>query len=1389
MILFSTDVISAECSVAQVPVLVDFPFSALLSSPNVKRARSPLQTDAPNKTPLIIHIPKIYSLLDVYGGDFLEALRDAIVGTIGDILVILTTDQESKVRPDYGERDFCYVGCGFAMDDMGCVRTNRETPSGRNRLKRTERNSGMEAICMAPIGNRSQRILFDTHKKLEESYEQENTRLLQRSIRRISVEHRNLPIVQPFADWSFLEGTLTQKKLVKQELREKEVVDLVCALHRDSKEEHIKEAILRIGLREKALDDWCDSAEDEARASKWSTFPTQAQSTIRQIEKNYKFKWEQQFLDLLINPDDVEEGWSQIALEPDVKEAIVQLIHQPSNTGMHAYGILKHGRVGGALLYGPPGTGKTHLARVLARESKAIMICASAADIVNMYVGETEKAIQGLFSLGRMLSPCTIFIDEADALFRSRKSDDRGWERSQMNQLLYEMDGLKKSKSPPFVLLATNFPRELDHAVLRRVPSRIHIGLPSPEARRQIFQICFADEMLHPDVNLCHLVEKSRGYSGSDIQTVCVQAALICDTIVGDDDARRILKQWHFEKAFQRSAPTVSKTALTGIRAFAKEFDPATLDYMGQEEDVGHMPSKISCLRCEERKNTRGRNYQPRKQETPLSSRPNGLDLGLESLETNSTEHGRSTTAARKAEEVDSQVNGAGLGELEEPYQYTPLKPDSKQIRVLSIQPKKGGSDVADEGLLRCTLTTVDLDDWTMLYREVSSRSRAAGLPTSPKYRLTLWHYLSAFREGFRNSKYSGSSHFYEDRFHEFWMRLSVNNDLPFEGIEEIDQRFNWGDYIALSYVWGDPRDRHDILLNGHRFSVTSNLYQALLYLRDSVEVYQMKLHVWADAICINQDNLAERAAEVKKMGVIYSECLSVRAWLGHPSPEVALELPSLREFLNSISDIEVRDFGLKIRWERVTDMEAAYSLWTVSSSLFSTPYWERIWIIQEVALAPSVLFYYGKEVFTTEETLKLGCLTGRGMMTKKFTSHSESDTSVAEVMLNMSRAFHRLLRLRPPYDSDFLEKPQLHSADLVRFAQNSKAMDQRDKAFGLLALLPESIATRIHPNYDPSFTVQDTFTMFSKACFEAEGSLCFLARVTKRPSLVPNLPSWALDLEAAQDISDFTLTATRHRIHGANLDMPMKELSFSENNRLLFCDGVIVDAVASLGAVQVWSPELGFDLFSELQIGSDRSSAPVVDRDWKLALARVLIQDSYFELSESPSVLDIPWVEQSEVDYEVVTGDIPYYHFSEEDRYWPRFHQMTPLNGVFHRSLYGNEDFDIGGKPLKSYFTSTDTICPDPAEFMELAHDLVGGLTGNRLFTSRDRLLGTAPQYARLGDKIAILSSCDMPMVIRPNGKHYEVVGSCFVEGLMKGEAARGIKQGQFQIETLSLC
>ncbi|KAL9012600.1 MAG: hypothetical protein Q9173_002642 [Seirophora scorigena] len=506
---------SRQTKEAQIAEATDFSLTLLLSSPGIKLAKRQIQNSVSKKTPLILYLPKVKSLLDVYASTFLEALLDALRGITSNGLIISTsTEYERRSQKDRR---------GSRLSNARILRV-------------IGLDHGMDVIRMVPVCSHTRRLLFDEHRKLEDSYEQQNVRLLQQSTRHLPVELHRSPIVLPYADWGFLKGTAAHEQLVKY-----------------------------------------------------------ARDAIHEIENDDAFEWERRFLDVLINPDDVEEGWSAIALEPDIKEAIQQLIHQPTNTGIHSYGILKRGRIGGALLYGPPGTGKTQLARVLARESKAITICASAADIDFSYVGETEKAIKGLFNLALMLSPCTIFLDEADALFLSRKSNDKSWERSQINHLLHEMDGLKKSRCPPFILLATNFPNDLDSAVLRRVSSRIHIGLPSPEARQQIFQIYLADEMLHPDVNLCHLAERSQGYSSSDIQTVCVQAALICDTFIGDD-ARRYITNAQFDKAFQRSAPTVSKGALAQIEAFSKEYNPAALESIEQTGKVGQAPNGTSYL-------------------------------------------------------------------------------------------------------------------------------------------------------------------------------------------------------------------------------------------------------------------------------------------------------------------------------------------------------------------------------------------------------------------------------------------------------------------------------------------------------------------------------------------------------------------------------------------------------------------------------------------------------------------------------------------------------------------------------------------------------------------------------------------------------------------------
>ncbi|KAL8781988.1 MAG: hypothetical protein Q9213_005753 [Squamulea squamosa] len=1354
----------------------DFSLTVLLSSPGVKSAKRQIQSSSSKDTPIIVHLPNVMSLLDVYAGRFIEELRGALREVASNGLIISTSTDWSNIDQIW---DAIY-GRDSRLSERGKANLEQvyeNFESKRNRASRLSNAETLQAIGldpeiylirMVPTNSRTQRLLFDKHQKIEYSNEHRNIKLVQNLIRQLPIELHKSSIVQPYADWSFLKGTPAHEMLVKHVLDQNEVAEIFRDLRHEPTVGHagdrdtgnrkltdaeIKKAILAFGYRAKALDEWCDNAEDE---SKWSTFSPQAQNTIREIEDDDSFEWERRFLDRLINPDDVEEGWSEIALEPDIKEAIEQLIHQQQNTSKHSYGILKRGRIGGALLYGSPGTGKTHLARVLARESKSITICASAADIENTYVGETEKAIQGLFNLGRMLSPCTIFLDEADALFKSRNSDDRSWERSRLNQLLHEMDGLKKSRSPPFTILATNFPNDLDSAVIRRVPSRIHIGLPSLEARQQIFQISLVEEKLHPDVDLCHLAERSQGYSGSDIQTVCIQAALICDTFVGDD-ARRYITNTHFDMAFQRSAPTVSKRALAEIKAFSKEYNPAALESIEQMDKVGRHPNMTSQLRCKEGKMTGG-----------------GDDLPWK--------HTKMPPIGR-VEEIENHASDTGLNELESPYEYFPLQPDSMQIRVLSVLPSGNNPD----GFLRCTLRTVDLNDWTTVYREVLSRANDGGIPNLPKMHLAVWCYMCSFLQGDRLYYDPGAEYATEEGFQKLWTKFQYDN-FSLEGNHKISHRFNWGDYTALSYVWGDATDRQDILLDGHRFSVTKSLYDAISHLRDAFEVDKRELHIWADAVCINQDDQEERAREVKKMGVIYSQCFSVTAWLGDPTPAIARELPLVRDFLDSMSVDDVQDpdvygSGFELFMDLITRLSAAHSLQVVSSGLTLSPFWERLWTIQEVALAPTILFHYGKEAFTTEDVLKL-CLVSFRLLRLP---NEENIDSNQRLILGNLQAVSRLRRLRPFNDYDCLGALELFTADYVAFARSSKSKDPRDKVFGLLALLPDSIAERIKPNYDSSFSMQDTYVMFFRSCYEVAGNLDFLARAIMQPSVTPNLPSWVLDLDSDNYHTDAVQGWARYRFHKANLGMPEKQLTFCENDRLLLCEGVIVDAVVSLGAIEIYKPALAVYQQAKYEISNSRAAIPASNYDWKLALARVLMQDSSYEFSESPSVLDLRWPNP------VTRGsikDMPNYQSIDYDTRYTKHLSDQSLNIIFQRFLHGNEDFDIGGKSLRDFFaSSTDTDCADPAEYRKLVRDLLGTAVGTRLCTTENGSLGTAPHYARLGDKIAVLSNCDMPMVLRPNGEHYEVIGSCFVDGLMKGEVAEGIEQGLYQMEKLSLC
>ncbi|PKI74369.1 hypothetical protein CRG98_005249 [Punica granatum] len=205
-----------------------------------------------------------------------------------------------------------------------------------------------------------------------------------------------------------------------------------------------------------------------------------------------------------------------------LKEAVVMPIKYPK----YFTGLLSPWK--GILLFGPPGTGKTMLAKAVATECKTTFFNISASSVVSKWRGDSEKLVKVLFDLARHHAPSTIFLDEIDAIISHRGDGRSEHEASRRlkTELLIQMDGLARTDELVFVLAATNLPWELDAAMLRRLEKRILVPLPEPEARRAMFEELLppvpGEEMLSYDL----LVDRTEGYSGSDIRLLCKEAAM-----------------------------------------------------------------------------------------------------------------------------------------------------------------------------------------------------------------------------------------------------------------------------------------------------------------------------------------------------------------------------------------------------------------------------------------------------------------------------------------------------------------------------------------------------------------------------------------------------------------------------------------------------------------------------------------------------------------------------------------------------------------------------------------------------------------------------------------------------------------------------------------------
>ena len=193
----------------------------------------------------------------------------------------------------------------------------------------------------------------------------------------------------------------------------------------------------------------------------------------------------------------------------------------------------------GVLLYGPPGTGKTLLARAIAGESGVNFIQVAGPELLDRYVGESEKAVRELFDRARQAAPAIVFFDEIDAVAADRDAaggDGSGVGERVVSQLLTELD--RASDNPNLVVLAaTNRRDALDRALLRPGRLETHVEVPEPdrEARRKILDVHTRDKPLTDDVDLERVADETEGYSGAEIAALSRAAAMRAIERVADE--------------------------------------------------------------------------------------------------------------------------------------------------------------------------------------------------------------------------------------------------------------------------------------------------------------------------------------------------------------------------------------------------------------------------------------------------------------------------------------------------------------------------------------------------------------------------------------------------------------------------------------------------------------------------------------------------------------------------------------------------------------------------------------------------------------------------------------------------------------------------------------
>jgi hypothetical protein len=758
-------------------------------------------------------------------------------------------------------------------------------------------------------------------------------------------------------------------------------------------------------------------------------------------------------------------------------------------------------------------------------------------------------------------------------------------------------------------------------------------------------------------------------------------------------------------------------------------------------------------------------------------------------------------------------------------YKYQDLDPSKHEIRVLRFL---DAPNTQHPTLIHCTLERVSLDDLLPAYEDYLKEMRLQHLSSY----ITSW-WLQADRShnpwldagAFRTCV--AAWRYYVGMVHSNRLVDIMNVDLArlpampqrmpilravasqnsmdtmietskvsMYDTASIAPRFAWGDFEAISYCWESDVCDKVVMVDDIIVRVPTNLEALLQHLQRLPEAHA-GMGFWVDGLCINQNNESdEKNHQVQLMKRIYAEAFSVVVWLGPGNAESDLTI----DFMTQISDLQVSRFTEKELSTWISARGPFRELWVSLLTLWSRSYFQRMWIIQELAMNSNMsLFMCGDRQFPRQalHNASTFCENFAGAILQALadTTPLNRSSSGMNSLDVWSTAYnvHRLISLKAS-DADL--------ETVLDLARKSKVKDPRDKVYGLLGLLPKPISALIEPNY--SKTKEEVYVEFAtimlRHCSRLDALLSWCEFKEQG-----NLPTWVPDWNIP--FKRYHLRWFRNRVAGADMQ-PI--WSISRDGMELCCKGLQIGEVDCVGVPS--SQKLPYRTVTLSNPEPDHNGThfgQYKDRaGLKCALFRTLFH-AHGMGKPNGDFTNIYWI-----DWDELVGPDPWDH--QIEGFWtfgmPKLTRSDDANAtnswrLFDRFRQTNAHFSIFGLMFKDFFPNMRSYRRHAVDGARSAFDEDGwrhsphemttdhaynmrlatvGFDGRKLITTKNGFLGLAPDETQHGDTIAVLYGCNYPIVLRRSGNGFRYVGECYVDGLMDGEAVAAQTWGEYQEETI---